>query len=361
MSLYLKRLPALALALTLGLAGCSDDPLSPEEVLDNFDAGGTQANLDAVDAAFNTPVFQSLAVLGEDFGIPGAPAASANLLAEAADLQSASLSHRVANATRRMSDVMSSAAAVLIPEQYRGLTLVYNLAEQAYVIDETQAGPDNGVRFMLYAVNPLARTIADPLNEIGYADLLDESSGDVASLRLVVVSEEVTYANYAATIEGTFLAPSFTLAGYVTDGTVRADFTLAYSFAVTLAGGDMQIDYDLDVEANDFHVDASFVFHQDNVEEITGATINILITHGDDTIVVAGSAENDSGSLTVTINEQLFATITFGPGSLTVTGTGDEPLSAEHRQVIEDIFQVFEGIIETFEHFFGPIEWLIDA
>jgi hypothetical protein len=314
-----------------------------------------------VETAFDTPVFQSLAVLGEDFGIPGAPAASANLLAEAADLRSASLSHRVANATRRMQEVMSSAAVDLIPQQYRGLTLVYNLAEQAYVVDETRAGPDNGVRFMLYAVDLLQRTIAEPLNEIGYADLLDEGSGDIASLRLVVVGGEVTYADYAATIAGTFTAPSFTLAGYVSDGTVRADFTLAYSFAVTLAGGDMQIDYDVDVEASDFHVDASFTFHLDTVEEMTGATIEILITHGDDTILVAGSAENDSGTLTVTINEQLFATITFGPGSLTVTGSGDEPLAAEHRRVIEDIFGVFEGIIDTFEHFFRPIGWLVDA
>jgi hypothetical protein len=363
MSLYLKRLPALALALTIGLAGCSDDPLSPEEVLDNFDAEGTQANLEAVDNAFDTPALQSMAVLAEEFTIPGAaPAGAMSLIAEAADLNSASLSRRVATAASRVSETFAAAGAavVLIPEQYRGLTFKYDLVERGYVLDESQAGPTNGVRFLLYAINPVTMQVAEPLTGVGYADVLDESTGDVASVRLKVVSDEVTYADYAATIAGTVTAPTFSLAGYVTDGTTRADFSLSYTLVLTLATAEIQVDYTFDVDAADFHVDVAITFAGDNVEQAFDATVNIMITLGDDTIEVAGSMENEAGSLTVTINDELFASITAGPGTITITAAGDREVTQQHRQTIERIFGVFEEILDTFDHFFMPVEWLFN-
>jgi hypothetical protein len=361
MSLYLKRLPAFALALTLGLAGCGDSPLSPEEVLDNFDAENTQANLEAVDNAFDTPVLQSLSVLGENFGLPGAaPAGAMSLISEAADLSSASLSHRIARAAGRVAETFeaANAAVVLIPEQYRGLVFKYDLVEQGYVLDESQTGPTNGVRFLLYAINPVTMRVAEPLSEVGYADVLDESTSDLATVRLQVVSNEVTYADYAATIGGTPTEPTFTLAGYVTDGTVQADFSLGYAVVLTLATAEIRGDYSFDVEAADFHVDVAITFAGDNVEESFSATVNITITLGDDTIVVAGSMENETGSLNVTINDELFASIEAGVGTVTITAAGDSELTRQQRQTIERIFGVFEEILDTFDHFFIPVEWL---
>ena len=249
-----KRYKHLAvLALAFAVAACSDSLSVGEEA---FDADLTSQDLAAVDSMFETEAFKSLKALGGQFSIASPPAtASAELLRAAAHPSEPGNMDRIEAAARQIQMAMAANAAVeLIPQQYRGLVLKF-VPGEGYLVDETQTGPANGIRFLLYAVNPVNDEIVEPLNEIGYADLLDESTDITAAVRLTVVSGGVTYVDYLVSANGPPTAPSFSIAGFITDGEVTVDFDLTVAAQANIGGTSLDIDYAIDVEERDFHVD----------------------------------------------------------------------------------------------------------
>ncbi len=61
--------------------------------------------------------------------------------------------------------------------------------------DRTGA-PANGVRFLIYAVNPITFVPVEPLQEVGYVQLTDLSGSSTQAARVIVVSGETTYLDY---------------------------------------------------------------------------------------------------------------------------------------------------------------------
>ena len=74
--MHLKKLSGLGLVFTIGLTAC-DDSAGPSA---EFDPVESAADLQVVDNAFETPVFQSLGAMGGLFAIQGAPALSTQLI-----------------------------------------------------------------------------------------------------------------------------------------------------------------------------------------------------------------------------------------------------------------------------------------
>src|SRR5207302_185852 len=99
------------------------------------------------------------------------------------------------------------------------------------------AAPTTGVRLILYAIDPLTQRPSSPPVEIGYADLIDNSSGGTTTLEVIIVGttepSPETYGDY--TISGTFGGSSAkgTAAGYVTDGATWVDFTMSLDASST--------------------------------------------------------------------------------------------------------------------------------
>ena len=354
-----KRYKQLAvLAVAFAVAACSDTLSVGEEA---FDADLTSQDLAAVDSLFETEAFKSLQALGGQFSIAGPPAmASAELLRAAAHPSEPGNAAQIEAAARQIQMAMAANAAVeLIPQQYRGLVLKF-VPGEGYIVDETLTGPSNGIRFLLYAVNPVTDEIAEPLNEIGYADLLDESTDQTAAVRLVVVSGEVTFINYLVSANGPPTAPSFSIAGFVTDGEVTVDFDLTVATQANIGGTSIDIDYAIDVADRDFHVvlDLSVVMTS---EGSSSTSLDISISHGRNTVRVAGELTDEMGTVQVFGNGELFATITFTETSLTVVNASGDPLSDREEQALREIMDFVDEVFNVWEDLFNPVEFLFSV
>ena len=355
MSVLNRPVRTLGFVLALGLWACGSDTTGPET--GNFDAEATTAGLAAVDGAFQTAAFASLDALGADFGIPGAAAtpAAIDLLKASAHPTTPDFSERISAAGSKLLAASAAPAVILIPEEYRGLTLTYTV-EGGYEVDEALTdGPTNGIRFILYAVNPVTHEISEPLTEIGYADLTDESTEVVASIGLAVVSGGVTYLDYDVTLSGTFLNPTFTIDGFITDGTDRADFTLTHSYAVNIAGSTINIEYVIAV--NDFDMDVALQIVGGG-DQSTTTTVDISFSDGSNTVTIAGSVEDQVGTLDVHTNDVLFATITINGSAVTVVDGDGEPLTQQEIQTLQELIEIIDEAGDVFEDLVRPVEFL---
>lgn len=353
----LQRYKQFALiALAASVAACSDSLGVGEEA---FDADLTTQDLAAVESAFNSEAFLSLAVLGEQFSVTGAPTPQTAVLLQAAARPSApGNAGRIQAAARQLQLMMAAGAAVeLIPQEYRGL--VFRYTGDGYVVDETQTGPANGIRFLLYAVNPITHDVVEPLNEIGYVDLLDESDDNTAAVRLVVVSDEVTFVDYVVSTSGPIVAPSFAIIGFLSDGDVRVDFDLNVALQSNIGGTSIVIDYSIDVADRDFGVD----LHLTVAENDGGSSVAIVlaVSHGRNTVRIAGELQDETGTLEVLGNGELFATITFSETGLTVLNAAGEPLSDREEHALRELFDFVDEVVDVFEDLFDPVEFLFET
>ena len=355
MSVRIRHAATLGITLALGAFACGSDSTGPE--FGNFDAEATTAGLATVDGAFETAAFASLEALGDDFGIPGAGSAPAavELLKTAAHPNTPDFSERMSTAASALLASSAAPAVVLIPEEYRALTLTYT-HEGGYEVNEALTdAPTNGIRFILYAVNPVTHEITEELTEIGYADLTDESTETVASIGLAVVSDGVTYLDYVVTVSGTILDPTFTIDGFITDGTDQADFTLTHSYAVNIAGATINIDYDIAV--TDFDMDVSLTIVGGG-DQSTVTTVDIAFSDGSNTVTIGGSVEDQVGTLEVHANNVLFATITINGSTVTVVDGDGEPLTQEEITTLQELIEVIDEAGDIFEDLVRPVEFL---
>src|SRR5207245_11353855 len=120
----------------------------------------------------------------------------------------------------------------LMPSRYPCQTLIEDPATPKSVVGP-DAGPSNGVRIILYALNPVTGAVAEPSSAVGFADLLDESTTSPAVNKLHVIVKDgtpaspgpVTYADYSVRGSVTGSPPTaFTAAaiGAVSAGTHTA-------------------------------------------------------------------------------------------------------------------------------------------
>lgn len=178
----------------------------------DFDARRVEANLQMFDQVLGSAVWQSFRALGPRFTVGGSAVGvfSTPSMSELALQLIAAAEPGVARVPR-------------LPSEIRGTTLVLDPETLRYVPDPERSGaPENGVRFILYPVNPVTQQpVLDA--EIGYADLIDEGEElpDGIALRLEVVSGDVAYLDYRVSAGGTETSGSLTAAGFITDGQAK--------------------------------------------------------------------------------------------------------------------------------------------
>ncbi len=350
-----KNLSALSLVFAIGLTAC-DDSTNPG---DSFDPSASAADLEAVGNAFNTDVYESLSKMGGDFGAVAAAPALAASVVDAGWISVSSpdkwelYGGELANAL-----LSSSAAVLLIPDTFRGRTYEHNA--EGYFHNPDRAGaPPNGIRFILYEVNPI--TDEPGATEIGWVDVMDESTDLAAIVRLSVWSGGIEYVNYTVSASGVINSVSFEIDGWVTDGTTQVNFTLNHSIDATFATARVEIDYQVDVPSRDFSIAANMVVEFDAETQAGSITIEASFSQANNNVVVQGSidSQTDGGTLEVLVNGNLFATITFSGESITVVGPDGNALSQEHAQALRTITDALGDIFDdTFEDLFDPVEWL---
>ena len=367
-----NRKSALGLALTIGLVACSDT-IGPDEP---FNPVGAAADLLVVDGAFDSDVFVSLAESSTLFNsINGGPLPSAALIDAGWNLALADGPWEVQRAGERLARAVSasSPALTLIPADFLGRT--YEHGAEGYFYNADRAGaPLNGVRFILYEVNPITHDVGQ--TEIGYVDVLDESTDLSRVARVIVVSGEVELINYTVSqtiVTGSSNSVGFAVAGFFSNGTDRVDLDLSSEFVTTGLTSTVTVDYLIEVVSRGFLMDASMVMTHNRETMGGSATINVTFQQNGHSVQMTGGFDmtdlSETGSIEILVDSQLFATVTFTGETvagetvtgktITVVGPDGEALSADHAEAVRKIFHRIENLFdEKFEHFVRPVSWL---
>lgn len=367
---------ALATLLLSGLAvGCeSDDGMGPED----FNEEAAAADIDAVLGAVDDDIAVTLLLVAQGLANAGGTAtampATASLrpasgLEAVADLGAAKIELAAERLLPSLSagpyPDLSLAAEPIFPNELLGKTFVWG--ETGYVVDDALTGaPANGVRFVVYAINPVTRQPVEPLVEVGYLDLTDESGPSSSRVGLLMVDTtgeaDVTLVDYfidvSFVITETTASATLFADGFVSDGTETLDFALNQSLAFDESGaGTFTVDYDFDVAGSGISLgfDATTTFDAET-EETTGLTVALTLSQGGD-VVLMSVTEGTTGLLDGEIRFN-------GATAILVSGTAVDPqfsrpdgseLSATERQALVAIVDAVAGVLLMAEDLFAPI------
>lgn len=349
---------ALVTAAALALTACGSEP-------GTFDPAATSSDVNAMTGAFESPVIQSFAAAAGS--VDAVTAARAGFTV--GQLQSATSRSR--DAARYISRVRSvlgtpaaglSASSASIPPEALGKTFVYNTAEDRYVASDRAGAPGDGVRLVLYAVNPVTGQIAEPLNEIGYADVVVDEGSSSLSAQVTVVSGGITYLDYEVEVSGSGSGGRILVDGFITNGVDRADFRLDNTVAFS---GDMSgqftLDYSIEVPSRDLSFDFDMTIEGDGVTGDGTITLSLELSGPNGRVDLAGNYSTAAaGTLDVDVNGDDFASINITAESTTETtieivGANGNALTEAEREALENIFDAFEDGFDVFEDLLRPI------
>ncbi|HET9706700.1 MAG TPA: hypothetical protein VFP39_00205 [Gemmatimonadales bacterium] len=206
-------------------AACNSSPTAPATL---SDPQATIAAVAALDSAFSTTALASFGALSGSIGSTAATAA----LARAGTIVRATLPRptspgvtAAAAAVRQLSGLRAlnlsptSPQGPVINDTLYGSVYTYDTTFHAYVRSAKTGGPTNGIRFILYAINPITGNLSSPLSPVGQADLLDESVGLTAQLHIIVTGNGGTpsYLDYTAALTFSQTSLVATLSGTLTN------------------------------------------------------------------------------------------------------------------------------------------------
>lgn len=355
-----KRSILTVVAVCGALTGCgSSAPDVP------FNPAGTTADLGAVSSTFESSTFASFSTFSSLFDAaltPAAPVVSAS--AAALDIRATTRQGMRAAAVRsaqRLAPLMSSASkagmsasAAAIPVEVAGKTFVYSGG--AYVMSDLTGAPATGVRFLLYAVDPVTLAPVTPLVETGYVDLTDLSSGSTSAARVRVVSGDTEYLNYTVSVISTVSGGRVSVLGFVTNGTNQANINLR---ATMTSNAGLTLTYSLDLPTRDFSIDLSLTSSGLDPQTSTiGITLDVR--GGNGWVHMTGQFDQTGGTLNVSVSGNNFATITqTGAGAPVITGADGLPLTDEDIAALEGVFEMTNGAFTSFDQLFLPVSAFI--
>ena len=363
-SLSLRSLAGLAGALVLAACGGTKTPFDPVALSQN-----TAAVIATMDSS---PAMQSMAVLGGKM-TTGAPAmgAAAFLIATATRLPvtgegfpawAAGQLSAFEEALPALS--VSTPNAVIIPDLVLGKTFTYDLATGHYALSNLTGAPTTGVRFILYAVNPLTHVVTAPLTPIGCADLTDES-GSVAALKLHLKAYSTGNActalnnpliDYTAGATLTGLPPNVTGAtvtasGFVSDGSHQVDFDLNQTFSNATG---ISVDYSMDLPSADVSVQ-----FQASYTLAGQASVTLTVKHAGNTTVANASGTQAAITGTIKHNGDVVVNISGPPASPTFTSASGDALTDAQVAALRQLFNFTDALLNHVDEMLAPAHALL--
>lgn len=348
----------LAVAALIGLmTGCGkSDSTAPDAP---FDPSGTTSDIASVESAYESDAmygFQSAmpaisATLGESSAAVALRAAPSKIMAKGksgAREYAAALARIYTQPTAGMRPVGSRAA---ILEEHLGVTFVRNAETLEYEASDRTGAPSNGVRFIVYTVNPISGQPVTPLQEVGYADIEVTQTATSASIRIELVSGTVTYLDYTVAATGSQTAVAVNVSGFVSNGEDRVNFDL--DMHVDTDDNIFTFDYALTVPTRgNFRMDLEEQWNM-NTSAVT-SSLELRGPHG--TVTIVGNWADNAGTYNVEVNGDPFATISVTQGSdPVITGADGAALTDEELQALQEIYLAFLGGFDFFEDLLDPL------
>jgi len=306
------------------LAAC--DPSSNS----GFDAvDATESATAVMKAIQQSPALHSLSVLGSNI----------TLSASAAGARTAPLTL-----------APRATAAPIFPADLLGTTLTYNLSQRRYEVSSQAGAPSTGVRFILYAVDPVAHRVVEPLNAAGYLDLTDKSTPAAAILGVTIVIDNTTLLDYDASASFTTGSIAFSANGLVSDGTTAVDFGLNQLVA---NGPTISVDYLLAVPENGVTLSL-------NAKTSAGGTdVGLTVEHNNNFTVVHAVGDDSAITGTITYDGATVVNISGTPEHpVFTTPTGDQ-LPARQVETLTRLFDVADAVFDAFDDLLGPAHRLL--
>jgi hypothetical protein len=323
-------------AVLLGFTTACGDSTGPQD----FDPADAQQRASAVMAPFaNNEALLSLNAVK----LPGTVAQAA-LLATPSSLTDPATLARFRALGNTLLSLGAASPLALFPADWLGNTYVYDPDSQTYVLDAQRTGaPADGLRLILYAVDPALHTILLPLDEVGYLDLIDVSTASENAVQIVAVINGVTFIDYtaSATVEASSVTLSAT--GYLSNGTNRADFNL--SLVTTQAT--TSLDCHLESGVDSVRVQGTILANH-------GGSLTLTVAHGGNDVVLDVSVSAAGVDGTITYNGDLVITISGNPNSPTFTKwDGTAPTQAE-LDALRGLGQIVRSVTGWFDNLLIP-------
>ena len=353
------------LALFLSACSSSTAPVSLSDPV------ATAAQLAALDSAFAAPVVASFQSLGSSIH-PPAPVVHAAIGALRTVRSQAAPKRYTMLATqgRTLQQVVPIFASFgetgIFPPTLLGSVFSWDPSSHSYVQSSTTGGPANGIRFLLYAINPLTDEPSTPLTEVGYVDLLDQSSGGTASLEIQVKSSDgsITYLDYTFTGSGTSASFMASVTGTITNGLAgSANKTLTFSLSITGNTSSVTLTSTYTLNNPAVTVQETVTILDDGTT--TTLTINFTFTRTGETIQLSGtlSASDATGdgtiNLTFKVNGSTFATITGSISAPVIARPGGGQLTADELNALIHVLVASEDVGAKISDLFQPAEQIL--
>jgi hypothetical protein len=345
---------AAALLAIVAVGACSD---STAPTIDNIDALAASAKLEPVLGVMQQGAMNSFASLGEAGGLPAS--ASSAALSAVAHLTTTAARGRPDASAPRLARAVAQSAADVIPPEARGMLFTYNETTGEYEGAPSAEAPSNGIRIILYAVDPLTWQITSPLTPIGHVNLLDESTSQQNRLHVELVSNQgnTELMDYAITHSVTASSESFSIVG-----TAR-----------NISG--TSVNFDLSGTASETAATATFSLTAPSVGFSVSESVNANMVTGQATVSVELGYDGHTLSFTITVSEtsisgeiryddKRYATmsVTFDPQTGEVTSSSfvkanGRPITVEELDAISSIF---DGAL-NFDDFWAGLLWPVGA
>jgi hypothetical protein len=364
--LQFAKLSVVTVALvSMSLVGCGGEstPDAP------FNPTGTTADLQAMNSTFASPAFASFSTFSVmfDAALGGAPIISTSKAAldirgrTPAGIRAAAVgsAQRLAATLRpgTGAGISSSSAThdgqalAAVPAEVAGKTFLYDPTTGSYSASTRTGAPSNGVRFILYAVDPVSYMPVEPLTETGYVDVIDQSGGTTQGARVVVVSGGITYIDYEVSASSTATSGQVSVIGMVTDGTTQA--TINLSSTVTYTGG-LTLTYSLDLPQRQVSIDLNISASNISMPEGT-VVINLTMKGPNGTVTMTGEFSETYGTVHVRVNGSAFARIETDGVTTTITRTDGTPLADEEFVALQGVFEVQAEAFIAFDSMLAPV------
>lgn len=358
-----RSFAALALVAILATACGDDGPTYPTV----FEPAALQADLTNAEAALSSPATGSFSVVGYDIDFAlGGMGGGAVLAMPALLLEETSVapSARVVERARALARGELRTADA-IPPAALGRTFEWNVETDAYVLGDRTGAPANGVRFVLYAIDPITDRPAEPLVEVGYVDLTRTATANSATARVQVyggAGTPVKVLDYSASVAGTVSVPTINVAGFAKNATDSLAFSLVTR--VSLVAQSVTLDWRTALPSRGLVSRIQQTISGD--EETFGQfTVDAYLQSPNGRVDLDGTIDElDGGTLTVRVNGRSFARMTLAAGEDSdpvITNPQGQPLTAEEEQILQRIFLWFAQSFLVYLTLLSPVGSLLDA
>lgn len=352
----MRRLLTSALAAGLVLTAACSDPTAP------LDPAGVQEDVGYAAAVINTAPTASLGALGPDinFALANQGGQASVLELPMALLHDADALLKRESLRQQARVELAGTTAAVIPAPLLGKTMEYSVAQERYVVGQRTGAPANGVRFVLYAVDPVTEAIVTPLVETGYVDLTRTVTNQVATARVEAYSNSNNLGkvlDYSVTLGGLLVGPTATVAGFARNGTDSLTFSLTSAFSLQNATIDIDWRTALPTRGLTSRME----------QTISGGEVGTIAVDGrlssrNGSVGISGTISmGTGGTLTVTTNGRTFATIEISPEEepVILNAEGNPPTAAQ-LAMLRQILDWFEDAFDMYEDLLDPVETLLD-